>query len=172
VRLEIAVHDASLVSRNESGGGLESELVHPLEPLWIAGRMLLAPLRQRPAADVFHRDEDLSVFDPDIEDFDDVGMTQLRQSPRLPAQSARSVGARGTAQLLPQDLDRNFAVELGILRDVDSPHRALADAFDDLEATRSDRAGLPTKHLGLEYGLKSAGLDATIERRTVRSLAG
>ena len=82
--------------------------------------------------DELHRDEDLFLEAADVVDHDDVGVRQARDRLRL-AQQARllldQLGADAAGHV--QQLDRDLAVELGIVRSVDVSHRAPADQTED-----------------------------------------
>ena len=86
------------------------------------------PALERPAADELHREEDLVVDHADVVDGDDVRVREPRHRLRL-AQQAR---ARRVLHALPrlEQLERDLAIELRIVRAVDHAHPAGADALE------------------------------------------
>ena len=105
-RLDVAMDDALAMRVGQAG----AELLDPLQPLGDRQRRL-APddLAQRLAVDVLHRDERQAVVLVDVEDGDDVGMTERAGRLRL----AREALARfGRIELLANELDRDEAADL------------------------------------------------------------
>ncbi len=130
-RLHVAVDDRHLVREAEAVAQL-------VEHLQLAGhwRLLLAAddLGERLAVDVLHRDERLSVLFADVEDRDDVGVSQ--------AGDGSGFASEALAKLLhvfPEQLDRNLALEDRVPREIQRAHAALSDAVDDSKATNSGR---------------------------------
>jgi len=123
VGLEVAVNDASGMSRGEATSGCEVRLDD------LGERALdRLPLAQAHPADQLHRDVRRVVGDPDVVDGDDVRMTDLRHRPRL-ANQALGQGRIGVMQQLQRDL----APEAGVVGAKHDAHRARADALDDRE---------------------------------------
>ena len=96
--------------------------------------------------DELHRDEDLVVERADVVDDDDVRVRQPRDRLRLAQRPLPPLGQRdAVAGLDPQELDRDLAIELRIVRRVDLAHPAAPDqpqhdvAADDRAA--SERRG-------------------------------
>ncbi len=126
VRLEVAVDDADRVGRDQSAPGGD-EHRDDAAPRWRARRQV-AP--QRFAAHVLHREEHVTVDAADVVDGDDVGMRQPRHRLRL-AQQPRAALERGDRGVGADQLDRDVAFELGIVREVDDAHPALRHRLAD-----------------------------------------
>jgi hypothetical protein len=133
VGLEVAMHEPDRVRRREAAAGLQEHL----EPRGArAGR--LEPARQGHALDELHREEQLVADATDVEHGDDVRVRQLRHRLGL----ARHPGAlrlEVAGSIRMQQLDRDPAVELGIVGDEHDAHAALADARAELVAAERDR---------------------------------
>ena len=126
LRLDVAVHHPGLVSLGERVGdlpGQPDDLGHrqrsgPGQPL--AERLALHErhhvvgehLRAGPVGD-----------DARVQQADDVRMLQLRGDADL---LEEALGTEGSTQLRPQDLDRDFAIVLEVLGQVDRGHPARA----------------------------------------------
>ncbi|HEY8379440.1 MAG TPA: hypothetical protein VIK91_23270 [Nannocystis sp.] len=128
-RLEVAVDEAGLVRRREAAAGL-NEGVEDLGP---GALLAAAPGLQGLAADELHGDEDLVVVDPDLVDDGDVGVRDLRHRLRLVVEAQAAVAVGGA--LPAEDLERDLAIELGVVGGVDDAHLAGAEVRQDGEAT-------------------------------------
>ena len=126
--LEIAVDQLRRV-RGREPAARGDEDVEDLAPGAPRG---VLPVRDGVAVDELHRDEDLVLEAAHVVDHDDVGVRKARDRLRL-AQQARllldELGADGAGHV--QQLDRDLAIELGIVRGVDVSHRAPADQTED-----------------------------------------
>ena len=124
-RLDVAVHDALAVRVGQAG----AELLDPLQALGDPERGLAAhDLAQRLAVHVLHRDVGQAAELVDVEDGDDVGMTQGAGGLRL----AREPLARfDRIEIRANQLDRDEAADLRIFRQVEGSHAALPQAADD-----------------------------------------
>ena len=89
------------------------------------------PGGERHSIDVLHREEDLAGVDTDIVDADDVWMREARH--RL-GFAQQPVLARFAAALGAQDLERDLAIELGVIGFVDHAQRTRAQHAPDLVA--------------------------------------
>jgi len=120
-RLEVTVGDAGPVRRRQAVTGLD-EARDDLAPIVVG---LVEPVVEGHPVDVLHRDVQPSREHVDVVDRHDVGVVEPRQRLRL----AKHAGATGEAALplVVQDLQRNLAVELGIVGGVDGAHPADAD---------------------------------------------
>jgi hypothetical protein len=124
VGLEIAVHQPLLV-RGRQASPRRHEHLDDVLP---AALRRLQPVADGVPVDELHRDEHLLLKRTDVEHDDDVRVRQpgdrlrLAQRP-LPALVARDPGARFD----PQQLDRNLAIQLGVVGRVDLAHPAAAD---------------------------------------------
>ena len=129
--LEVAVDDPSLVGGREPAPG-EHELGHDLRPRPLA---LAQPRAQVGALHELHRQVDLAVTHVDVVDGDDVGVAELGQRLGLAEQptAARAPGDVGLG--VAQELERDLAVELGVVGGADQAHPASADRVEDEVAT-------------------------------------
>jgi hypothetical protein len=96
----------------------------------------LEPVREGLAAEVLHGDPERAVFDPGVDDLDDVGVAQRRHEPRLalkPLHQREVHGERGV-----QELERHGAVEGYLHRLVDAPHAALPEGTHHAKSPGED----------------------------------
>jgi hypothetical protein len=121
LRLQVAVGDARLVGRAESGGDLRDDV----ENLRQAGRRLPQVLPERLPVDELGGDEVRRLDVPDLVDGDDVGVVERRGGARLALEAAQVLAAR--RQLVEQELERDGAAQRHVLRQVDHAHPAAAD---------------------------------------------
>ncbi len=138
--LEVAMDQADRVRGCEAGtGGLHDR--GDLAPRPLRG---LDPLAQRHAGDELHRDEHaLVVESSDIEHRDHVRVREPRERLRLAEHPRALIFARGAPAGLEQ-LDRDLAIELGVVGAVDHAHAARAEDVEhevatDLGAAREPR---------------------------------
>jgi hypothetical protein len=134
VRLEVPVHEAGGVRGCEPAPGGEERVDDR------RGRSLARaqPLRERLAVDELHRDKVAAIRGADLVHGDHVGVGKARHRARLAHQPILGLGGRARA---PQHLERDPALEIGIERGVDDPHRAGAQLALDPVAPqhRADR---------------------------------
>ncbi len=119
VGLEVAMDEAGDVRCMKAATRLRVDVEH------LGDRPLRAalPVAQRLALDELHRDEHLVVDRADV-DADDVRVRELCQRLCL----AHEPGATGQLDRLgTHDFDRDLAIELGIVRNVDGAHRTAAE---------------------------------------------
>jgi hypothetical protein len=128
-RLEVPVHDAGRVRRDQAAPRLQ-EPRHHLPP-W--PRLGVHPVVQRPALDQRHRDVHAARVLADIVHRHDCAVPQLRHRARLRQQAIATLRPRHRRL---HDLDRHLALELGVLGPVHPPHPATADELDDLVAAQ------------------------------------
>ena len=128
-RLEVSVHDALFVGRDEPTARLQEDIENltsrpgPLEPLG-----------EGATVDEFHRDEDFALMVADVEDGHDVRMLQQRVGLGFSAQPRGQnlgSGQRRTAQ----HFDRNVALQLSIQRPIHAPAASGADQLEQLVPT-------------------------------------
>ena len=136
VGLEVAVHEPGRVRGGQPAPGRDEHVEH-LAP---RPRLVGEPALERSARDELHREEHLVVEHADVVDGDDVGVREPRHRLRL-AQQARAAPCPSRPVPGLEQLERDLAIELGIVRAVDDAHRAGADAFDD-DVTADSSAGL------------------------------
>jgi hypothetical protein len=119
VGLDVAVHDARGVRGGEATAGIDDH-AHDLAP----GVRLLHPLAEAHALDELHRDERVVDDVADVEHGDDGWMREQRERLRLAVQprAVRLGELAGT-----HDLERDAAIELGIVGGVDDAHAAAAE---------------------------------------------
>ena len=128
-RLHVAMHDAEGIGELERLAALVADLRgdHRIEQ---AGR--LAIFGERRSVDHLHdevaqRIAGADVFDPGVEDADDVRMAQLAGERRLVLEEAQLAPCiLGIGGELLQHLDRDLALAERIDREIDRPGRALA----------------------------------------------
>src|SRR5262249_31712276 len=87
------------------------------------GVALTQPLGKVHPLDQLHRDEVALAVAGDLVDGDDIGVAQLRERTRF-AEESRAPGALAT---ITEHLDRNLALQIGIVAGVDDGHPASAE---------------------------------------------
>jgi hypothetical protein len=115
------------------------------------------------------------VFEP--VDVPDVWVIELGEDLRLAAEAPQAIGIGG--ERVGQDLQRDVAVELGVLRPVDLPHAARADGSDDFigpkasarrqrhgqsDASYSDRRSMAFEARSPPSTVRTAARSTTITR--------
>ena len=135
-RLDVAVDDAEPVGIIERAGDLGAD---PGDGLERHPARLAQMLVERDAVEQFHGDIGKAVRLADVVDGDDVGVRERAGGPGLAQEAADQ------ADILPelglQHLDREDAVDAGIVGAIDVRHRAFADAPLDL-VTADDFHGI------------------------------
>ncbi len=126
VGLEIAVNDARVMRFDQRRRNLDPNLQRRRE---VRGRAA-GKLAQRHAVDELVGDEGRACGLADVVDGNDVRMIQGRCGFRLANEAMQPVAIGG--QLGRKDLQRDAAVEAGILREIHLPHPAFAERGDDL----------------------------------------
>ena len=117
VGLEVAMDELGRMRGGESLPRVD----HHVDDLLPRALLLLHPLSQRDAVDVLHRDEDAPLPRADVVHGDDVGMRESSDRLRLAHESvARTLAANPRVQ----QLERDLAIELRIVRGIDHPHAA------------------------------------------------
>src|SRR6266404_8942447 len=125
-RLDVSMHDPTLVSECESGENIDDDV----QPLLQRKRLTrLDQMLEIYALDEFHRDEEMTIGLSQIVDAHHIRV--LKRSGRL-----RLVQKTLAQVVLPRDriihhLDRDRTVEDGILGPVNDTHRALAYELED-----------------------------------------
>ena len=132
LRLEVAMHDADLV-RGDQAAASRYEQLDDLAP---AELVRVQPLAQRLTAHILHREEDVTFHAADVVDHDDVGVRQPRHCLCLTQQPRAALERVGTPAWADQ-LDRDRAIELGIVREVDHAHAAFGHRLADHIATET-----------------------------------
>jgi hypothetical protein len=132
--LEVAVQDAGSVGGREPAPGEQHDPQH-LRPAMPG----LHPTPQRGPFDALHRDEDRVAARAHVVHGHDVGMIEPRECLAFAHQSCRSVVVRSRrrGRPWPQQLDRDVAVELGIIGCVHGRHRTATEHLEDDVATES-----------------------------------
>ena len=77
------------------------------------------------AFDVLHDDVRNAVLRACVVDGDDVGVREPRREPRLPQKTLLVLLVRG--EILGEPLDRDWPVELGVVRELDRRHAPAAE---------------------------------------------
>src|SRR5207244_1435025 len=135
LRLDVPMHEPGVVRV------LQSDRRLACERGGLAGREL-APareqVRERLAGDVLHDDERTAVVLAGVVHLHDVGMRQPRSEPRLAYEALAEVAVTG--EVLREELDRNRAAELTVVREVDDGHSPVAERV--LEPVPPIRNGL------------------------------
>jgi hypothetical protein len=138
VRLEVAMDQPLVVSGRQPAPRRHEHLQDVLP----ASFRRLQPVRDGVPLDELHRDEHLLLKRPDVEHDDDVRVREPRDRLRL-AQRALLALQPGdaVARLDPQQLDRDLAIQLRIVRRVHLAHAAAAHQPEDDVATDGGAAG-------------------------------
>jgi hypothetical protein len=96
----------------------------------LSGVQSLQPLRERLALDEFHDDGSYVAGFLEAVDLRDVGVIELREHLRFALEARESLGV--VRERVGEDLDRDVAVELGVVGAIDLAHPAFAQQRDDL----------------------------------------
>ena len=83
---------------------------------------------------MFHHEEGHSSLVADIEDTDDILVTETRGYPRFEPEQLVDLFARHTSPMVRDELECDRAIERAVVRHVDDAHRPSAKALDYLEA--------------------------------------
>ena len=149
VGLEVAVDEPLLVRGRQPAPRRHEHLQHLLP----AARLRLQPVGDGVPLDELHRDEHLILERAHVEDDDDVRVRQPRDRLRLAQRALPALVARdAVAGLDPQQLDRDLAIQLGIVRRVDLAHAAAADQAEHDVAPDGRASGTASAGLGLWGG--------------------
>jgi hypothetical protein len=140
VGLEVTVHEPGRVRSREPAPGLDELLDDVLDAIAIFFGL---PLPQRDALDELHRDEHLLAKVADLVHLHDVRVRGLGERLRLTTQP-RDVGALFVDAT--QQLDRNLAIELGVVGGVHDPHAAGPEPLEHGEAADPHRVGRGPEH--------------------------
>ena len=134
--LQIAMQDAAVVCRRETG----AELACELERL-VRWQPADAPQQRREilAVDVLHREEVLAAGFADVVDAAHVRMGDLPREPDFLMEARQPVGAM--RDLLRQELERDGLSELQVFSSIDFAHAAAAQQADDAVAAGQHGAG-------------------------------
>jgi hypothetical protein len=122
--LDVAVDDARLVRVAEAGAQLRNDLELTKER---NRRAALDDLAQRLPVDVLHGNKRLALVLADVEDGDDVGVTELGDRAGL----ACEADAQVVVVRFAQELDRDLTLEHRVPGQEQRTHAALADALDN-----------------------------------------
>ena len=160
--LEVAVDEAGLVRRGQAAAGRGVDR----EDLAGGPLALVQPRPRGHAGDELHGDEQLAAGlagaeGADVVDRDDVGVGEPGQGPGL-AQQAEAVGRAGPEA---QQLERDLAVELGVVGGVDHAHAAAAelrehDVAADHAAAGQRLVAVDAPAVGRALGRQRVGGDA------------
>jgi hypothetical protein len=134
VGLEVAMHDTAAVGGGQPFGGLRVGVDDRIDR---AGRVA-HPSPQAAARHELHGDVDLAAVDPAVEHLHHVRMGQPRQRLRLATQALLGIGI---AAVRGEELERNGALEAGILGTVHHAHAALAEHLERSEAADASGHG-------------------------------
>ena len=143
--LQIAMDDAGVVCPSKPVGDLHREIEEPLHGERSGGQQIA----QRLALDELHRDVGKRARGADLVDRDDVGMVERRHRSGFLLEAPDPVGLGG--HRLGQDLEGHVAAEPRVVRPVDLPHAARAEAPADGVGTE-----LPTDEVPAPCGLSRA----------------
>ena len=115
---------------------------------------LVQELSESPSLHELHHDVVGALVLPDVEDRRDVRVVQGRGGVGLPFEATSSLGVGG--KLRRKDLDRDCALEAGVLRLQDLTHTPRPDGREDLvgseHAARRERHRLPPRSTGAPSG--------------------
>ena len=137
--LQVAVHDPLAVRE----AGRVQDLTGEVDRILRAHPPLDQVLERR-AVDVLHRDEVSAVERAAVEDPDDVRVLEAGGSLCLALEALHELGV--LREVVVQDLDRDLAVELGVVREPDVGHPARADLAVQAVALVDDGAALRLSH--------------------------
>ena len=119
------MHDALGVRGLERVGDLDGQIQQPLR----SERLALDHVLQRGAFQQLHDDEGLAFVLADLVDGADVRVIQGCGRPRLTPKPVE--GALVPRRLAWQELERDVAIEDGVLRAIDDAHAAASQLLDD-----------------------------------------
>ena len=158
--LDVAVDQAGSVGGREALTDGEEDL----EDRRPRRRVSLEPGVEGEAVDELHRQVDLVLVRADVVDRDDVGVRELGHRLGLALEASAGVGVGRQ-----QELERDLAIELRVVRGVDHPHPALADEVED-DVAADDLAGLERPLEGVVEGgaLGRDDGDAGVDRDALR----
>ena len=137
VGLEIAMHEPDRMGRCDSAPGR----THHRQDLLPTSRRLLGPRTERLPLDEFHRHEDPRLVLTDVVNRDNLGVRELGQQLGFAQQTSMRVRVQRRSIVAPQQLDRDFAIELGIVGGIHHTHSTGAELAEDHIAT-DDLAGV------------------------------
>ncbi len=135
-RLQIAMQNAAVVCRRETGAELACELERLVR--WQPAN---APQQRREilAVDVLHREEVLAADFADVVDAAHVRMGDLPREPDFLMEARQPVGAM--RDILRQELERDGLSKLQVFSSIDFAHAAAAQQSDDAVAAGQHGAG-------------------------------
>ena len=134
-RLDVAVDDPGSVRRLERVGDLDRERQQLID----LERAPADPMLQRRPVEELHDEERAAVLLADIVNGADVGVIQRRRGACLAAESRQGLGIVG--EVWRQELQRDEALQPGILGFVDDAHSAAAQLLERCGSARaSDRS--------------------------------
>ena len=140
-RLDVAVHDASVMRVLERGGDLTNDVERLAFGDALAGNDAVV---HSVAVDILHHEVVQAVGFADLVGGNDVVVTEARGRPAFLLEARDEV--RVLAEVLGQNLDSDEPVERDLAREVDLGHRALSEFSQDLIALnpgdRLSRLGL------------------------------
>ncbi len=149
----------------EAAPGLEEHLEHVAPAPWLAAQ----PLTQGRPLDELHGHVDRVLVFSDVVDTHDVGMGELGQRLRLREQGTAPSGTRTAVQ----QLERDLAVQLGVVRQVDRPHRTRTErAQHDVPSELRDWAVRLLRRATLFELLVRVECPARVQRLGRRSARG
>ena len=125
-RLQIAVHDAPLMSRFERVGDLAGDLERLANPKW----PLRNPIGECQALDHLHDEGGYSGRVFEAVNMSDVWMVERREDSRFALKSGEPFRIAG--ELIRQYLDRHVAIELRIMGSIDFAHAAAPERGEDV----------------------------------------
>jgi hypothetical protein len=151
-RLQVAVDDAVVMRFLQRLGELADHVQYlPLGKRFVG----LNEIGKRTPFDIGHRNVVLRFDLADVVDRADVGMSQRRSRPRLPIEPLAKLARRILVEA--GRFERHAPAKLRVFREMNRPHRALADNLDDpipAELPRQTGAGGHNRTLGARGGRK------------------
>ncbi|MFO0631836.1 MAG: hypothetical protein U0168_03200 [Nannocystaceae bacterium] len=133
VGLEVAVQQPGPVRRREPAPGRAQHLQHR----HTAAAVRREPRAQGAAVDEFHRQPHLLADHAGVVDRHDVGVVEPRQRPGLARESTARLTTTGDVRA--QQLDRDLAIELGIVGQHDLTHAAATQPLQQAIAPQLHR---------------------------------
>ncbi len=129
--LEVAMDQTDRMGRREPPACLHEHR----DDLRRGSSLGLQPIAERVGGEELHRDPHVPVVGADVVDRQHVGMGDSRHRLGLAAQAG--LGSAMTAAGTPEQLERDLALQLGVIAAVDHAHAAVAgDAHDDVATDR------------------------------------
>jgi hypothetical protein len=163
VGLEVAMDQPRGMGCRHAAPGRE----HHVEHLSPATLVLACPRAERAAIHELHGQPHPAVVLADVVHGHDLGMRELGERLGLSQQTRATVGGhRLTARIGQQHLDRDLAIELGVVRGIDHAHATRAQLREhDIATDHVAAAELPARTDGSHFGRAGQRVVVGVGRR-------